>query len=34
MFDLTVDFDSMGRTDAFQGKCDNGEYLIEGVMNY
>ena len=29
VFDLTLDFDSMGGADAFQGKCDNGEYLIE-----
>ena len=29
VFDLTLDFDSMGGTDTFQGKCDNGEYLIE-----
>jgi hypothetical protein len=29
VFDLTLDFDSMGGIDAFQGKCNNGEYLIE-----
>jgi len=29
VFNLTLDFDSMGGTNAFQGKCDNGKYLIE-----
>ena len=29
IFDLTLDVDSMEGADAFQGKCDDGEYLIE-----